>query len=146
MKFVQRLYAVKEEYLVPLMRDDMWSFDDEVTGKLRSMSVGTMKNRIAPFPRIVSGGGRSMTKPSDLKELISIRRGPWENPDPGFVEIDTVAHCGNTGEGLFASGDSQNHRNKTYFGVHKEAQGKLPTRGTQISYKAGCMGRACKSK
>jgi hypothetical protein len=99
----ERLHAVKEEYLTPLVRDDMWSFNDEITGKLLSMSIGTMKNRIASFDRIVSGGGRSLTKPSHLKEVIPVRRGPWQNPDPGFGELDAVAHCGNTAEGQFAN-------------------------------------------
>lgn len=99
----ERLHAAKEEYLAPLMRDGMWKFGDEVTGKLRSMSIGTMKTRIASFDRVVSGGGRNLTKPSDLKELIPVRRGPWQNPDPGYGELDTVAHCGNTAEGLFAN-------------------------------------------
>jgi metal-dependent amidase/aminoacylase/carboxypeptidase family protein len=58
------------------------------------MSLGTMKNRIADFARIKSRGGRGSTKPSDLREIIPIRRGPWENPEPGFGEVDTVAHCG----------------------------------------------------
>jgi len=99
----ERLHAIKEDYLSPLIRDGMWEFNDEVTGKLRSMSIGTMKERIAHFDRVVSGGGRCLTKSSDLKEIIPVRRGPWQNPDPGFGEIDTVAHCGNTAEGTFAN-------------------------------------------
>ena len=99
----ERLHAVKEQYLSPLIRDKMWQFSDEVTGKLHTMSIGTMKERISHFDRVVSGGGRCLTKPSDLKELIPVRRGPWQNPDPGFGEIDTVSHCGNTAEGLFAN-------------------------------------------
>lgn len=99
----ERLHPAKEEYLVPLIRDGMWKFSDEITGKLRSISIGTMKHRIASFDRVVSGGGRNLTKPSDLKELIPVRRGPWQNPDPGYGELDTVSHCGNTAEGLFAN-------------------------------------------
>lgn len=96
----ERLHAVVGEYVTALKRD--WQFNDEVTGKLRSMSIGTMKERISHFDRIVSGGGRCLTKPSDLKEIIPIRRGPWQNPDPGFLEADTVAHCGNDASGTFA--------------------------------------------
>jgi len=66
------------------------------------MSLGLMKKKIGNFTRIVSGGGRCLTKPSSLKEVIPVRRGPWENPDPGIGEIDTVAHCGNTLLGEFA--------------------------------------------
>ena len=41
------------------------------------------------------------TAPSALKELISIRRAPWDNPLPGFGEIDTVALCGGSLMGDF---------------------------------------------
>lgn len=89
-------------YVRILKRDSMWKHSDEATGKLLAMSLGTMKNHTQSFEKVVSGGGRSLTKPSSLKEVIPIRRGPWENPKPGRGEIDTVAHCGNTLEGNFA--------------------------------------------
>ena len=98
----ERLHPILREYVEILKRDKMWKPNDETTGKLLAMSLGTMKNRIASFARILSSGGRCLTKPSDLKEIIPIRRGPWENPAPGNGEIDTVAHCGNTVEGLFS--------------------------------------------
>lgn len=97
----ERLHPELPEYVNILKRDRMWNFSDEATGKLLAMSLGTMKTRINRFDRIVSGGGRNMTKPSSLKEIIPVRRGPWQNPPPGFLEIDTVAHCGNTVEGEF---------------------------------------------
>jgi hypothetical protein len=97
----ERLHPILGEYVGILKKDRMWSFSGEATGKLLAMSLGTMKTRIDRFDRIVSGGGRNMTKPSSLKEIIPVRRGPWQNPPPGFLEIDTVAHCGNTVEGEF---------------------------------------------
>jgi hypothetical protein len=99
----ERLHAVIREYVSILRRDGSWKWNDKTTGKLLSMSIGTMKERISHFDRVLSGGGRAMTKPSDLKELIPVRRGPWQNPDPGYGEVDTVAHCGATAEGLFAT-------------------------------------------
>jgi uncharacterized protein (UPF0297 family) len=67
------------------------------------MSMGTMKNRIREFTRTTyESKGKGSTKPSGLKEIIPIRRGPWENPAPGFGEVDTVAHCGHTLVGDFA--------------------------------------------
>ena len=98
----ERLHPVIHEYVEIFIRDNMWHFNPETTDKLFSMSIGTMKNRLSGFERIVSGGGRCLTKPSDLKEIIPVRRGPWENPPPGYGEVDTVAHCGNTAEGRFA--------------------------------------------
>ena len=55
-----------------------------------------MKDRIAGFKKARHPRGKSTTKPSQLKEIIPIRRGPWNNPAPGFGEIDTVVHCGST--------------------------------------------------
>jgi hypothetical protein len=98
----ERLHPVIHEYMTVLERDNMWHFNDEVTGKLSAISLGTVKNRVDRFDRVLSGGGRCLTKPSDLKEIIPVRRGPWQNPPPGFGEIDTVAHCGNDASGTFA--------------------------------------------
>lgn len=99
----ERLHPLLPEYVMILRRDKMWPHSEEATTKLLHMSLGTMKGFTQSFDKIVSGGGRSLTKPSSLKEVIPVRRGPWENPPPGTGEIDTVAHCGNTAEGLFAS-------------------------------------------
>ena len=98
----ERLYPMLPEYARIMERDGMWRHSDETTGKLRAMSGATMKRRIAGFVRVRLGGGRSTTKPSDLKEIIPIRRGPWENPAPGYGEIDTVVHCGHTLSGDMA--------------------------------------------
>ena len=58
---------------------------------------------ISKFTKVLNNRkGLSSTKPSNLKELIPVRRGPWGNVLPGVGEIDTVAHCGNTLEGSFA--------------------------------------------
>ena len=97
----ERLHEVVHEYVDILIRDNMWSHADDTTYLLRHMSIGTMKERLSHFDRVVRGGGRSLTKPSHLKEIIPVRRGPWKNPDPGCGEIDTVAHCGCTAEGSF---------------------------------------------
>ena len=98
----ERLRVMIPEYLRILIRDRMWNHSEAVTSKLQAMSIGTMKNRLARFQRIKAGGGRSTTKPSDLKEIVPIRRGPWDNPEPGYGEIDTVVHCGSTLSGIMA--------------------------------------------
>jgi hypothetical protein len=95
----ERLHSIVGAYIKSLKQD--WLFNDGVTGKILSMSIGTMKERLSHFDRVVSGGGRNLTKPSSLKEIIPVRRGPWQNPDPGFLEADTVAHCGNDASGEF---------------------------------------------
>ena len=83
-------------YIRIMKRDGMWRHDGGATALLLHMSAGTMKARIAGFENVKKKGGRGTTKPSHLKEIIPVRRGPWQNPPPGFGEIDTVAHCGST--------------------------------------------------
>lgn len=98
----ERLHPIIPEYIRVLKRDRMWEYDEERTSLLLRMSAGTLKNRVEGFERIKKGGGRGTTKPSHLKEIIPIRRGPWQNPPPGFGEVDTVAHCGYTLSGDFS--------------------------------------------
>jgi len=97
----ERLHEYVAEYVRILKRDDMWKHGTEATRLLSLMSLGTMKNRVLSFENERGRQGRGTTKPSDLKEIIPIRRGPWGNPPPGFGEIDTVAHCGETVAGDF---------------------------------------------
>ena len=53
--------------------------------------------------RIKSPHGLSTTKPGSLlKNLIPVRTfTEWDEERPGFMEIDLVAHCGNTTEGQY---------------------------------------------
>lgn len=97
----ERLHDEIPAYVRALMRDGMWRHDEATSRSLLMMSLGTMKARIATFENVKKRGGRGTTKPSDLKEIIPIRRGPWQNPLPGNGEIDTVAHCGMTIAGDF---------------------------------------------
>jgi|WetSurMetagenome_2_1015567.scaffolds.fasta_scaffold153638_1 hypothetical protein len=47
--------------------------------------------------------GRSTTKPGTfLRNKIPINTGQWQESRPGFVEADTVAHCGTSTAGQFA--------------------------------------------
>lgn len=93
----ERLQPSIGEYVRILERDQMWPHGEETTERLLRMSRGTVKRRVALFEKARGRRrGRGATKPTDLKEIIPIRRGPWQNPDPGFGEVDTVAHCGET--------------------------------------------------
>jgi len=92
----ERLKEAIPDYLPPLKRDGDWNHSKETTALLLQMSIGTMKDRIAKFQKARHPRGVSTTKPSQLKEIIPVRRGPWDNPKPGDGEIDTVVHCGST--------------------------------------------------
>ncbi len=90
----ERLHPVVLEYVTVLQRDRMWKHSETITQKLCQMSLGTMKDRLAQFTKTHSRGGKGGTKSSDLREIIPVRRGRWENPTPGYGEVDTIAHCG----------------------------------------------------
>jgi len=81
----ERLHPILGEYVNVLIRDRMWNHSDEATGKLRAMSLGQMKGFTQSFDKVISGGGRCMTKPSSLKEVIPVRRGPWRT-----LRLDSV--------------------------------------------------------
>jgi hypothetical protein len=47
--------------------------------------------------------GRSTTKPGTLlRRQIPIKTNQWDESRPGFLEADTVAHCGESLSGMFA--------------------------------------------
>lgn len=95
----ERLHPQLSEYVAVLRHCQKWHYSQEATGKLLSMSEATVKRRITGFRHeqiLMPLRGMSTTKPSELKVLIPIRHGPWENPEPGYGEIDTVVHCGSS--------------------------------------------------
>ncbi len=97
------VHPIIPEYVAALKRDGMWRHGEETTAKLLQMSEGSVKLRVSRF---MTGRkpskGISATKPSKLKELIPIFIGPWRDKPPGYGQIDTVAHCGDTLIGSFA--------------------------------------------
>lgn len=82
------------EYVHQLRCAHEWKHAIETTQLLFQMSLGTLKNRIGAFDKPFGRKGLSTTNTSGIREIIPVRRGPWNNPLPGFGEIDTVAHCG----------------------------------------------------
>lgn len=97
----ERLHPQLAEYVSVLKRCKEWKFSADTTELLLTMSLGTVKKRIKNFPK-VPRGGTGTTEPSELKELVPIRRGHWENPPAGKGEVDTVAHCGSSLMGDYA--------------------------------------------
>jgi len=94
------LHPVFKEYVSILKRDNMWKYGDIATGKLLSMSEGTMKNRVGKFLKARGKGhGISSTSKSQLKHIIPIFHGDWNKKLPGTGQIDTVVHCGHTLKG-----------------------------------------------
>ena len=69
---------------------------------LLKISSASIDRCLRPI-RMPSPHGLSTTKPGSLlKNLIPVRTfTTWDEERPGFLEIDLVAHCGNTTEGQY---------------------------------------------
>lgn len=98
----ENLHGIIKEYVLILTRDGCWKHGAEATKKLLSMSLGTVKKRVASFPReSFPTKGKGTTKPGSIHSLIPVRSGPWGKAPTGTMQIDTVAHCGDSVAGAF---------------------------------------------
>lgn len=93
----ENLHPMIGEYIDILTRDMMWTHDEIATHKLRAMSTRTVRRMTETFEKSRGAGkGKSSTKPSALKNIIPVFKGPWKDLSPGYKQIDTVALCGDT--------------------------------------------------
>jgi hypothetical protein len=70
---------------------------------LQNISAATIDRLLKPTRIKYKGRGRSTTKPGTLlKKHIPIKTDQWDETRPGFLEADTVAHCGESMAGMFA--------------------------------------------
>jgi hypothetical protein len=75
----------------------------EVTDALVAISAATIDRILKPVRIKHKGSGRATTKPGSLlKKHIPINTNQWDESRPGFLEADTVAHCGHSMAGMFA--------------------------------------------
>lgn len=95
------LHPMITEYVAIFKRDKVWKHSDEATGKLVAMKEHTVRRRVSGFAWGHQKKGLSATRPSHLKTIIPIFKGPWKDKPPGYGQIDTVAHCGSTLSGDF---------------------------------------------
>ena len=75
----------------------------EIRAKLLKISASHIDRLLQPIRRRSSLKGLSSTKPGAfLKAKIPLRVHHWEIKTPGFMQADTVAHCGESLSGAFA--------------------------------------------
>jgi len=120
-KLLQRVWAISGgscgKYLAPAMATLLDAlerhgelvhgrarYSSEVRAELLAMSPATIDRYLAPARARDPLRGKTTTKASPLlRSSITIRRAGDEVEDePGFFEVDTVAHCGPTLQGEFA--------------------------------------------
>jgi len=75
----------------------------EVKAKLLRLSPATMDRMLKPVRKTYQLKGISTTKPGTLlKNQIPIRTfSQWDDKQPGFLEVDLVAHCGDSLRDMF---------------------------------------------
>ena len=87
---------------LPFYADSYEPLSTEVEDKLLSISAATIDRILKPVRVRYGRKGLSGTKPGSLlKNQIPIRTHHWDVSQPGFLEADTVAHCGNSLAGDF---------------------------------------------
>ena len=75
----------------------------EILKKLLRISPSAIDQALKPIRNQYRGKGRCTTKPGLLlKHHIPIKTKQWDESQPGFLETDTVAHCGTSVEGHYA--------------------------------------------
>jgi len=76
----------------------------EIERQLLTISARQLDNRLRGVKKRRSKRIYATTRPGSLlKHLIPIRTHNWDIRKPGFIEMDLVAHCGNSNAGTYIS-------------------------------------------
>ena len=99
----KRLHPFLPELITVLRRHGDNSMTAEIEAQLCQISPSTIDRLLRSYRRL---GGRhpfTTTKPGSLlKSSIPIRTfTDWQEDRPGFLEVDLVAHCGDSTEGFY---------------------------------------------
>lgn len=99
----RRLQPFAPKLLAALRRHGELLLDPEVEAHLCRMSSATMDRLLHPLRHLHRRRGLSSTKPGTLlKQAIPVRPfADWDEQRPGFLEVDLVAHCGESTEGFY---------------------------------------------
>lgn len=93
----QRLAPMIPEMLKKLKSLDELETSEEVTRKLRKISPATIDRRLVHQKEYLHRRRFTTTKPGSLlKAQIPIKLTEWDLSKIGYVEVDLVAHCGDS--------------------------------------------------
>jgi hypothetical protein len=104
-----RLCSKRLKPLIPILlpaleRHGRLELNSELRDKLLMVSAATM-DRLLSEVRVVARGGqrRRAGMSSAVRRSVPVRTfGDWNDPLPGYVEVDFVAHSGTSSSGSFA--------------------------------------------
>ena len=99
----KRLQPFLAEMVRVLRQHGEQRIDAATEAQLYRMSPSTIDRLLRPSRRLGGRRGLTTTRPvSLLKRSIPIRTfADWQENKPGFLEIDLVAHCGESAEGFY---------------------------------------------
>lgn len=97
----KRMAALLSEWL-PFYEQEHGKLTQKLRKDVLGISPAQIDRLLKPFRGGPGGRGRCGTKPGTLlKNKIPIRTDNWDIDRPGYLEADTVAHCGTSLEGDF---------------------------------------------
>lgn len=98
----KRLQPILADMVDSLERHNELKLDHQTKTLLLKVSSATIDRLLRPF-KLTNRRGQSTTKPGGLlKHQIPVRTfADWDDAQAGFVEIDLVAHCGDSVAGQF---------------------------------------------
>lgn len=99
----RRLAPFMGELVTKLQQWEELRVTEEAAQQLCEMSASTIDRLLRPYKDRGLRSVLSTTKPGSLlKASIPIRTfAEWDDGRPGFIEVDLVAHCGETTEGFY---------------------------------------------
>lgn len=99
----RRLQPHIAEMVEVMVRRGRMAMRGDITQQLLQMSPSTIDRLLRPYRQQQRRHGFSTTRPgSQLKREIPIRTfSDWNEACPGFLEVDLVAHCGESTEGFY---------------------------------------------
>jgi hypothetical protein len=99
----RRLHDFMPEWMQKLAYHNELKLETDIMAQLCRMSASTIDRLLRPYRVGRKRRSLSTTRPGSLlKASIPIRTfGEWGDKRPGFLEIDLVAHCGESTQGFY---------------------------------------------
>jgi hypothetical protein len=98
----KRLGPFLPEMIRVLRRHGQLHIDATTEARLCGMSASTIDRLLRPYRSRGTRKSISTTRPGLLKNLVPVRTfADWDRNKPGFVEVDLVAHCGESPSGFY---------------------------------------------